>query len=139
MQNAAVNNSCLAMPMKMGDSISNMEWPMAINFNVTDGMSGFGNQASTGRIYSVDGEGGYQGKAFGNYIMSHPRAGLDLSSSTVSSGNLYTTDLQENSFYGELPRGGQRFKYGLMPISAASYQSPATKDGENRMNEGCRS
>ena len=74
-----------------------------------------------------------EGRAFGHYIMWHPRAGLDLSSSTEPSSNLYTTDLQENSFYGELPRGGQRFKYRLMPISAG-VPNPSN-EGRRKENE----
>ena len=39
-------------------------------------------------------------RAFGHHITQHPWARLNVSSTTVTSGNLYTTDLND-SFYGE--------------------------------------
>ncbi|KFY95893.1 hypothetical protein V500_02623 [Pseudogymnoascus sp. VKM F-4518 (FW-2643)] len=111
-QNAADNNNNIGFgtPMDLGQDMG---------ADTATGMaSAFGNETSTGDIYNVGEEGGYEDSAFGYHITQHPWARLNVSSTTVASGNLYTTDLN-NSFYGELPMGGQCLKYHrLMPISA---------------------
>lgn len=98
-KNAADNNNVgFGMPMDLGQNMG--------AGTATGMVSAFGNETSTGDIYNVGGEGGYEDGAFGHHITQHPWARLNVSSTTVASGNLYTTDLN-NRFYGELPMGGQ--------------------------------
>ncbi|KFY32038.1 hypothetical protein V493_00576 [Pseudogymnoascus sp. VKM F-4281 (FW-2241)] len=121
-KNAADNNAGFGMRMDLGQNVgadtANIKWAIDTDNNMTGMVSAFGIEASTGHVYNVSEEGGYEDSAFGHHITQHPCARLNVSSTTVASGNLYTTDLN-NSFYGELPIGGQCLKYRrLVPISA---------------------
>jgi hypothetical protein len=91
---------------------------------LADEMIRFENQASTGRIDSVDKGSDYENKAVWHCVMPHPWAGPSSSTMhlpeshhssfsirAVPSGNLYTSGPRENRFYGELPWGGQSCKY----------------------------
>lgn len=100
------NNVGFGMPMHpsqdIGADTASMKWPIDIDNNMTGMVSAFGNETSMGDVYNVGNEGGYEDGAFGHHITQHPWAHLNVSSTTVASGNLYMTDLN-NSFYGELP------------------------------------
>ena len=121
-KNAADNNNVgFGMPMDLGQNMG--------ADTATGMVSAFGNETSTGDIYNVGEENGHEDSAFCHHITQHPWARLNVSSTTVASGNLYTTDLN-NSFYGELPMGGQCLKYRcLMPISACV---PDSSNGRRR-------
>ncbi|OAF55509.1 hypothetical protein VC83_07577 [Pseudogymnoascus destructans] len=104
-KNATDNNVSFGMPIDLGQNMgantTNMKWAINTDKNMTGIVSASGNETSTGDIYNIDEEGGYQGSAFGPHFTQHPWACLNVLSTTVASGNLYTTDLI-NSFYGEL-------------------------------------